>query len=715
MMKSLITISILTLQLLVFGPVLAQDIRCVEVLPNGDISLTWTAYDNSAADFASYQVERKLSTQPDSDFAIFVGGNIVNANTFSTIDNNIDGTVNEYCYRVRVLKNNGSAAIAYASLCSMLIDVQNATTPGKLDITWNDPAPDPLTIPPGSMYTVLYEHPLGNWNTGSSFPYSPGLGFYEYEIVTCNDFVNYQLTLQMPGEACASASNIVGLIVDDISSPLTPEIFAVGVDSLTGNALIDWVPVSAPDIAGYVIYECDPIFGDDDIHVIYDPLVTEWIYPGSDASTIPESFLVAAFDECITGTGPPNTGNLSPSQTNDDGTTCPSIYESMFLTTEWTSCQNYVDLEWNPYIGWGEDNVIYYEVYRRTDNGPDEFLDLVEAEENTYRDNTIGDTAEYSYYVKAYSGSVNSFATSISNIQIQEVSTPELPVTFSLASASVNLNQEVEITVNTAPTATVFDYALQRKKESDPFFRNLETQTPLDIATLTEVTFTDTDVETDVRSYLYRVALINVCNDTVAFSNIGKTILLDGIFNDEDLINTISWTPYLDWENGVESYDIYRSVDGAPFAYLTTNNGDIRFLEDDVTTELKSEGNFCYRVVASESNNSLGLNAESQSNKFCLSQPPKIWIPNAFAINGINNRFGPVVSFADRDTYEMIIYNRWGQEIWQTNDLDIGWDGRVEGNLLPEGNYMYYIGIRNGEGKLFEFRGPLTLLIFDAN
>ena len=63
----------------------------------------------------------------------------------------------------------------------------------------------------------------------------------------------------------------------------------------------------------------------------------------------------------------------------------------------------------------------------------------------------------------------------------------------------------------------------------------------------------------------------------------------------------------------------------------------------------------------------------------------------------------------------MVIYNRWGQQIFETRDLDQGWDGTKNGNLIQEGNYMYYLEIKNGSGKLYEERGPLTMLIFNAN
>ena len=189
---------------------------------------------------------------------------------------------------------------------------------------------------------------------------------------------------------------------------------------------------------------------------------------------------------------------------------------------------------------------------------------------------------------------------------------------------------------------------------------------------------------------------------------------MSGLANPDNLLNTISWSGYEGWTTGVNSYDIYRTIDGGVPQFLASNQANIRFYEDDVAEFLTTKGEFCYQIKASENANPIS-NAISLSNEICLTQPPKIWIPNAFSINGINDEFKPVISFADFTTYRMIIYSRWGQQIFESRDIDLGWDGTKNGNLIQEGNYMYYIEIQDGSGKLYEERGSLTMLIFNAN
>jgi gliding motility-associated-like protein len=112
-----------------------------------------------------------------------------------------------------------------------------------------------------------------------------------------------------------------------------------------------------------------------------------------------------------------------------------------------------------------------------------------------------------------------------------------------------------------------------------------------------------------------------------------------------------------------------------------------------------------------ELENQYGYSMTSTSNEVCLQQEPKVWIPNAFMVNGNNTSFYPVISFADFDTFSMIIYSRWGDIIHNTDDIDDPWRGKKGGVLVPEGGYAYYIAIKDGRGQQHEYRGTVHLLI----
>ena len=63
------------------------------------------------------------------------------------------------------------------------------------------------------------------------------------------------------------------------------------------------------------------------------------------------------------------------------------------------------------------------------------------------------------------------------------------------------------------------------------------------------------------------------------------------------------------------------------------------------------------------------------------------------------------------ELFNMEIYSRWGERIFQSNSLDLGWDGTSKnGNEVPVGIYMYYIETQNINGEIFKYNGQFKLI-----
>ena len=69
------------------------------------------------------------------------------------------------------------------------------------------------------------------------------------------------------------------------------------------------------------------------------------------------------------------------------------------------------------------------------------------------------------------------------------------------------------------------------------------------------------------------------------------------------------------------------------------------------------------------------------------------YMPNAFTPNGdgLNDTFRAVPKYDYISSYQLTIYNRWGQQIFECNDIDCGWDGNYNGKASPNGAYIYKI------------------------
>ena len=88
-----------------------------------------------------------------------------------------------------------------------------------------------------------------------------------------------------------------------------------------------------------------------------------------------------------------------------------------------------------------------------------------------------------------------------------------------------------------------------------------------------------------------------------------------------------------------------------------------------------------------------------------------IVIPNVFTPNGdgINDFFTVKSGFLK--SIEGAIYNRWGQLLYQWNNLKGSWDGRtLSGTKVPDGIYFYIITIEDLKGKETLFKGTITLI-----
>lgn len=84
--------------------------------------------------------------------------------------------------------------------------------------------------------------------------------------------------------------------------------------------------------------------------------------------------------------------------------------------------------------------------------------------------------------------------------------------------------------------------------------------------------------------------------------------------------------------------------------------------------------------------------------------------PNAFVPgNGDNGTFKIVRrGFATLKTFA--VFNRWGNKVFETTDINQGWDGRYNGAPQPEGVYIYHIEAVTATGKPFIKTGNVTLI-----
>ena len=163
----------------------------------------------------------------------------------------------------------------------------------------------------------------------------------------------------------------------------------------------------------------------------------------------------------------------------------------------------------------------------------------------------------------------------------------------------------------------------------------------------------------------------------------------------------------------LDCYEIWRQTQSeTTLSYL--DNTQSQEYADNVWDYHESGAKFKYQILAKEDHgNPYGFEDISYSNIVEAQKDPNNFIPNTFRPNSeieANRIFKPVLSYVDADEYHFIIYDRWGQIMFETTDLTEGWDGTVKGKLAELGVYSYVITYRLNEKKIYSKYGHVTLI-----
>lgn len=113
------------------------------------------------------------------------------------------------------------------------------------------------------------------------------------------------------------------------------------------------------------------------------------------------------------------------------------------------------------------------------------------------------------------------------------------------------------------------------------------------------------------------------------------------------------------------------------------------------------DGNYIYKVNTANAAVSLACIADStyiiwgaaSIHDFASPSGPPTEIPNVFTPNndGLNDDF-QLINPPDNGNFSFVVYSRWGNKIFETNDPVFQWNGsNLEGNILNEGVYFYRI------------------------
>jgi gliding motility-associated-like protein len=172
-------------------------------------------------------------------------------------------------------------------------------------------------------------------------------------------------------------------------------------------------------------------------------------------------------------------------------------------------------------------------------------------------------------------------------------------------------------------------------------------------------------------------------------------------------VASYSWFP----EKPVEGLDevLFTNTSTGPDQnkwswYFIDNNG-YTSEEQNPSYQFVNEGTYAVAMVVTTSKGC----SDTITKAIKVEPDFAAYIPNAFTPNGDNNNevFMPVIRSAKK--YRLIVFNRWGQTIFSTTDVNAGWDGTFNNERCQDGVYVWRITLSAFNGESKELTGSVSL------
>ncbi len=232
--------------------------------------------------------------------------------------------------------------------------------------------------------------------------------------------------------------------------------------------------------------------------------------------------------------------------------------------------------------------------------------------------------------------------------------------------------------------------------------RNKEGIENIYIKNTDDSTFQDRTVDTRVAPYCYSISYTNACNLTSESSPFICPIVLKMEGNTDQEEGTL----YFDW----------TAFEGIPTSNYILEQADSLGKEPFTTQNVSSSGTYLLDIASQESQTSyLRVRADlgdsiTYSNTVRIDFGSFINFPNVFTPNGdnLNDTYGIESKFIKE--FEMIIFNKWGEGVFQTNDINARWDGRYRNGVAPSGEYTMKIVATDQRKRKYIFTEMIKLM-----
>jgi gliding motility-associated-like protein len=149
------------------------------------------------------------------------------------------------------------------------------------------------------------------------------------------------------------------------------------------------------------------------------------------------------------------------------------------------------------------------------------------------------------------------------------------------------------------------------------------------------------------------------------------------------------------YASGGTTYYWFSEGDGA----ISCPTCSVSMVQPTVTTQ--------YIVIASNSSycsvrDTVTVTVDINCGDFFM---PNAFSPNDDGLNDVINVHGRCIS-----TFNLQIYDRWGEKVFETSSLTEGWDGTYRGQKMNTGVFVYKVDGIDLLGEPFKMKGNITLM-----
>lgn len=683
-MKQLFLIVLFCLSRLV-AQVSPPDLRCLEVLPNGNVKLTWIP-PADPGNFDSYEIFFSIN-RPSGYVPITSTLTSITTNTYMHVTTAATNQAVYYYMRMRYGSGGSSITQNSDTLGSIFLTAQTDFVNGRQIIKYY-PLHEPGKLPSSATtYTLNKEYPLGTWKLLSVSSQTT----YPDTITACRDSLNPNktranyLSILEDNSGCISTSNMLKADYVDIKTPERPYVDSISVLP-DGSTALGWqVPIDK-DIEKYNIqYESA---GHQLIGSVPGRNSTSYTYTTPTANSHAVGVFVQAVDTC---------GNVS---------TVNYLIRTLFVRENYNRCAYQTTLRWNPYV-WSDVNGVpvetlgKYKIYYSVNGSA--FNVVGETTDTNFVHSGVDPGKNICYFIRVVNQ--RQTVTASSNRICFFSDQVQIPGYLYIKTASVLSDKSNVVKLYVDNSRSSQGISILRSENGTDF----STAGFVPYSGDAHYEFVDENVQPSTKNYYYKAFIIDSCGNLRNGSNLSRTILLKVREEENQIFNKqLSWTEYIGFSGNVSGYYIYRIVNGdvnkipvgSTDALTLTYNDNI---EDAGPQGAKVE----YMVQAVEGiSNAYGIMERSNSNPVPVYMEGAIYVPNAFAPAGLNKTWRPVTYFIDKSEYRVTVFNRWGKKVFETSDDTEAWTGA---DCTPD-VYVYLISYKNSRGEYLNTKGTVTLI-----